>query len=50
VVDWLTALLALAALGIGLFAKRVPDQVTVAAGAIVGLIAYPLLHPTLMVK
>ncbi len=50
VVDWLTALLALAALGIGLFAKRVPDQVVVAAGAIAGLIAYPLLHPALMVK
>ena len=50
VVDWLTALLALAALGVGLFAKRVPDQLVVAAGAIVGFIAYPLLHPTLLVK
>jgi chromate transporter len=50
VVDWLTALLALTALGVGLFAKRVPDQVTVAAGAIAGLIAYPLLHPWLLVK
>lgn len=50
VVDWLTGLLALAALVVGFFAKRVPDQVTVAAGAIAGLIAYPLLHPTFMVK
>jgi chromate transporter len=50
VVDWLTALLALAALGIGLFAKRVPDQLVVASGAIVGLLTYPLLHPALMVK
>jgi len=50
VVDWLTGLLAATALGVCLFAKRVPDQAIVAAGAIVGLIAYPLLHPALMVK
>jgi chromate transporter len=50
VMDWLTGLLAATALGVCLFAKRVPDQAIVAAGAIVGLIAYPLLHPALMVK
>jgi len=44
VVDWLTALLAIAALVVCLYAKRVPDQLTVAAGGIIGLIAYPMMH------
>lgn len=44
VVDWLTALLAIAALAVCLFVKRVPDQLTVAAGGIIGLLAYPMMH------
>jgi chromate transporter len=42
-------LLTLALLVAAIFAtrlKRIPDQALVAGGAIVGLVAYPLLHPT----
>jgi chromate transporter len=45
VVDWLTAIvLVLALLAPRLGLKKLPDQVLVAAGAVIGLVAYPLLH------
>jgi chromate transporter len=48
--DVLTALIAIAVLALPRFFKKIPDQVYVAAGAAVGLIAYPLLHPTWMLR
>ena len=42
--DWLTALVALASLGV-LFRWKVSNPLLVAAAAIVGLIAFPLLRP-----
>ena len=38
--DWLTALLALAALAILIFFKRIPEPVVIAAGAVIGLATY----------
>jgi chromate transporter len=46
--DLLTLALLLAAVAATRLTKKIPDQVLVAAGAIVGLIAYPLLRPTWM--
>jgi chromate transporter len=43
--DALTLMLLVAAFAATRFAKKIPDQVLVAGGAIVGLIAYPLLRP-----
>jgi chromate transporter len=42
VVDWLTALIVIAVLAAPLLRKGIPDQLFVAGGAIVGLIAYPV--------
>ena len=46
--DWLTLALLVAALAVTRLTKRIPDQALVVFGAIVGLIAYPLLQPTWM--
>jgi chromate transporter len=46
--DWLTILIAVAVLVVPRLRKGIPDQVLVASGAVTGLIAYPLLHPTWM--
>jgi len=43
--DWLTALVALASLGV-LFRWKVSNPALVAATAVIGLIAFPLLQPT----
>lgn len=43
--DWLTALIAVASLAV-LFLWKVSNPALVAATAIIGLIAFPLLHPT----
>jgi len=43
--DWLTILVGIAGLGI-LFRWKIPSYALVAAAAIIGLIAYPLLQPT----
>ena len=48
--DALTIALAVAALGAALFVKRLPDPVLVAAGALVGLVAYPLLQPQWLLR
>ena len=48
--DWLTALIGLAALAV-LFRWKVNNPLLIAATAVVGLIAYPLLQPAwVMVK
>jgi chromate transporter len=48
--DWLTALIGLASLTV-LFRWKVSNPALIAAAAVVGLIAFPLLHPTwVMVK
>ena len=48
--DWLTILIAAASLGI-LFRWKVSNPLLVAATAVIGLIAFPLLHPAwVMVK
>ena len=48
--DWLTALVALGSLGV-LFRWKMSNPLLVLATAIIGLIAFPLLHPTwVMVK
>jgi chromate transporter len=46
--DWLTVLIAVAVLVAPRIRKAIPDQAFVGAGAIIGLIAYPLLRPTWM--
>lgn len=46
--DWLTALILLAVLLLPRVRKGIPDQAFVAIGAVVGLIAYPLLRPQWM--
>ncbi|HYK53888.1 MAG TPA: chromate efflux transporter [Candidatus Eremiobacteraceae bacterium] len=43
--DALTISLAVGAFAAALFAKKVPDALLVATGAVVGLIAYPILQP-----
>lgn len=48
--DWLTALILVAVLLLPRVRKGIPDQVFVALGAAVGLIAYPLLRPEWMVR
>jgi len=48
--DWLTALMGLASLAV-LFRWKVSNPMLIAAAAVVGLIAFPLLQPTwVMVK
>jgi chromate transporter len=47
--DWLTVFLLLAVLLAPRIRKGIPDQVLVAAGAVIGLIAYPILRPEWMV-
>jgi chromate transporter len=47
--DWLTAVLLLLVLVAPRLRKGIPDQALVGAGAVVGLIAYPLLRPEWMV-
>jgi chromate transporter len=44
--DLLTLALLLAAIAATRLAKGIPDQALVAGGAIIGLVEYPLLHPT----
>ncbi len=44
--DWLTLALLVAAIAATRLTKKIPDQALVVGGAIVGLIAYPLLRPT----
>jgi chromate transporter len=44
--DWLTILILVAVLVVPRVRKGIPDQAFVAAGAVIGLIAYPLLRPT----
>lgn len=44
--DLLTLALLVAAIAAGRLTKKIPDQALVIGGAIVGLIAYPLLRPT----
>jgi chromate transporter len=46
--DALTAILFVAAVLATRLVKKIPDQALVAGGAIAGLIAYPLLHPSWM--
>jgi chromate transporter len=46
--DWLTTLILVAALAVPRLKKKIPDQALVAAGAVIGLIAYPLLRPEWM--
>jgi chromate transporter len=48
--DWLTALILIAALAVPRLGKKIPDQVLVAAGAAIGLIAYPYLRPEWMLR
>jgi chromate transporter len=48
--DWLTAVVGLASLGV-LFKWKVPNPALMAATALIGLMAFPLLQPTwVMVK
>ncbi len=44
--DWLTALIAIAVLVAPRIRRGMPDQLFVAIGAVVGLIAFPILRPT----
>ncbi len=46
--DWLTILIAAMVLMAPRLRKGIPDQVFVGVGALVGLVAYPLLRPTWM--
>jgi chromate transporter len=45
IVDTVTALMAIATLVLLLTAKKLPEPALIAIAAIIGLIAYPLLHP-----
>jgi chromate transporter len=45
IVDLLTALMALVTIGLMWKAKKLPEPVLVAIAAIIGLVAYPALHP-----
>jgi chromate transporter len=45
IVDLLTVAIGVAALASAVYVKRVPDPALVASGAVIGLVAYPLLHP-----
>ena len=48
--DWLTAAVGIASLG-ALFKWKIPNPALIAATAVIGLIAFPLLQPTwVMVK
>lgn len=44
--DWLTVAIAVAVLVVPKLRRGIPDQLFVAAGGVIGLIAYPLLRPT----
>jgi len=46
--DVLTVTLFVVAVAVSRLSKKIPDQVLVVGGAIVGLVAYPILHPTWM--
>jgi chromate transporter len=48
--DWLTVLILIAAFAAPRLGKKIPDQVLIAAGAVIGLIAYPLLRPEWMTR
>jgi chromate transporter len=48
--DWVTALILITVLALPRLPAKIPDQVLVAAGAIVGLVAYPLLRPGWMLQ
>ena len=48
--DWLTALILIAVLAVPRLGKKIPDQALVAAGAVIGLIAYPFLRPEWMMQ
>ena len=49
--DWLTILIAAGSLGVLFRWKKVSNPLLVAATAVIGLIAFPLLHPAwVMVK
>jgi chromate transporter len=43
--DWLTIVIGLVSLGV-LFVWKVSNPLLIAATAVVGLVAFPLLHPT----
>jgi chromate transporter len=45
IVDLLTIAIGVTALAAVIYAKKVPDPALVASGAVIGLIAYPILHP-----
>lgn len=45
IVDLPTVAVGLAALATVIYAKKLPDPALVASGALIGLIAYPLVHP-----
>lgn len=48
--DWPTALLLAACIAAVLFARKIPDQLLVAGGAIAGLVLYPLVRPEWILK
>ena len=49
--DWLSALVLIAALAVPrLIRKKIPDPLLIAAGAVIGLIAFPLLRPEWMLR
>lgn len=45
IVDWLTALTALVTIGLMWKVKKLPESVLVASAAIIGLVAFPGMHP-----
>jgi len=45
IVDWLTALMALVTIGLMWKVKKLPEPVLVAIAAIIGLVAFPGMHP-----
>jgi chromate transporter len=45
IADALTISIGVTALAAAVYAKKVPDPVLVASGAVIGLVAYPLLQP-----
>ncbi len=48
--DWLTITLAVFSLAVLALGKKLPDPLLVAAGAIIGLAAYPLIRPDWLLK
>lgn len=48
--DWLTVAIGVSCLSIFVFWKKLPDPLLVAGGAVVGLVAYPLIRPEWLLK